>query len=38
MSEIAQYTRMLRRPDEISYACLLLGMSLYRPDPAKVLR
>jgi hypothetical protein len=34
---IAEYTRMLRRPDEISYLVLIVGMAAYRPDEAKAL-
>ncbi len=32
---IREYTRMLRRADEISFVALLLGMRLYRPDAEK---
>lgn len=32
---IPQYTRMLRRSDEISWAALMLGMRMYRPDAEK---
>lgn len=34
---IAEYTRMLRRPDEISHRVLIIGMAAYKPDAAKAL-